>query len=240
MRRERLERLLRDGGCLAAVSVGEWSLYRSRDRRRRKIASIGSPVVEVMRAEGALAPVPGTESELLVWSRRAETFMPSPTTGLKPSLPRLDEAPSGQVRCSLLTRTLLRTSDHALRRRLALAALNWRQDMSESEASGLGHGMNWSAILAGTRIDASFVSRANYVRMSGAADRLAVIRKALSKQELRLLDLMILTDATRHAIAQSLGESDSKIDKSGLRVLKQLSDLYACATTLPGQASPFV
>lgn len=224
---------------MAAVSVGEWSLYRSRDRRRRKVASIGSPMVEVMRAEGALAPVPDADAEILIWSRRAETLMPPPATRLKPHLPRLQEAQGGQVRCSLLTRILLRTSDHVLRRRLALAALNWRQDMSASEASGLGHGMNWSAILAGTRIDASFVSRANTVSMSGAANRLAVIRRALSKQELRLLDLMILTDGTRHGIAQSLGESESKIEKTGLRVLQRLTDLYARAATQPGRASPF-
>ena len=223
---------------MAALSAGEWALYRSHDRRRRKVAVIGSAMVETMRAEGALSALPDTDAEILVWSRRAETFAPHETVVARPRLTQFASAEHAQLRCSLLSRILLRVTDHKMRRRLAIAALNWRQDVDESEARGLGRGMNWSGILAGTRIDSSFRSEAAGLGAPRGAARLAAISRSLGKDEVRLLDLMILTDATRHAIARTLGQSDSEVEKSGLRVLRHLADLYRHAVTQPGQGSP--
>ena len=238
MRQERLERLLRDGGCLAPAARGQWAVYRSHDRRRRKLALIDASRVETLRAQGALAVLPDMETEILIWSRRAEVFAPIQTLQARPQLPQLRKDADEQLRCSLLTRILLRMNDDEMRRQLAIAALNWRQDVSEGDARGYGHGMNWPAICAGTRIDASFTPRDSCAASSGAADRVAALKRAMSKEEVRLLDLMVLTDGTRHAIAQKLGEKELHIEKAGLRVLKQLADLYRRAAKQPGQGRP--
>ncbi|MEL6830327.1 MAG: hypothetical protein AAFO63_09340 [Pseudomonadota bacterium] len=241
MRPERLERLLRAGGCLVEMDTGTWVLHRTHDRRQRHVAQISAAEIHALQAAGALVQRPSPGAACLVWSRN---YVGAPLASLtEDRLPDLQKPPTGTpiaLRGSLLTRILFRLADHKNRKRLAIAALNWRSDLVEAKSQGLAQGMNWNAVLAGTRIDGSAFSARGGSDQIGTERRVYAIKQRLGRAEIRLLDLMVLRDGSRHAIAKAMSCSETQIEKDGLRVLNRLANGYDRVVKRPDQATPSV
>ena len=235
---ERMQRLLRAGAHLYARSDGQWDLYRCSDRRRRRVGVLGPERVEALRAGGEVLRQSIEPPECLVWSRR-----PRETGAMVPPLPGRPDGgttpsqDSGRVSQSLLARVLASEPREIRRRRLAVAALNWRQDIEAVQSLGLSSGMNWTAIQAGTRIDGGGYSFGGFAGQTSAQDRLRAIERQLSRDERRLLNLLIIKGWTRHAVARSTGLSDRRAEQEAAKVLCRIADLFEKDVRRPGQGT---
>lgn len=233
---QRLQRLLRSGAHLFARPDGDWDLYRSADRRRRSVCILPAETVDGLLGQGDLLQLPGQSIACLVWSRRAHPDNASAPLPTKPINAALDG--KDQRGGSLLIRVLEGEQNPITRRRLAVAAMSWREDHEALQTEGVRSGMNWEAIFAGTRIQGGGTPQTLFSRQSGVRARLQAIQAGLGDRDRVVLRKMIIAGGTRHAVAKSMGLPDRQTERLASQALHRLANLYENSVRRPGQATP--
>ncbi len=232
----RLIRALQRGGCAAEASDTHWSVWRASDRRGRAIGELSTADVELLRLNGDLSLLGGTDDGRLVWTGRVDSL-----AGRAISAMALVKEPEGKKHHArpLLHRILAGRASPSERRSLARAARDFAEDVECSENSYSTRGMNWNAISAGTRIDGGQQGapnqRAGYA--TDAAIRMQRLNRHLTGEDMRFLWRLIIERDTRYAIAQWLSVSPSQSEVRGRRVLRDLAASYETKIKRPERAS---
>ncbi len=232
----RLIRALQRGGCAAEASETHWSVWRASDRRGRAIGTLSVADVELLRLNGDLSLLGGTDDGRLVWTGRVDSL-----AGRAISAMALIKEPEVQKHHArpLLHRILDGRASPNERRSLAQAARDFAEDVECAENSYSARGMNWNAISAGTRIDGGRQGapnqRAGYA--ADAAIRMRTLTHHLPGEDLKFLWRLIIDRETRYAIAQWLAVSPSQSEVRGRRVLRDLAAVYDTQVKRPAQAS---
>lgn len=232
----RLIRALQRGGCAVEAGEAQWSIWRASDRRGRAIGTLSAADVELLRLNGDLSLLGGTDDGRLVWTGQVDSL-----AGRAISAMALIKEPEGKRHHArpLLHRILAVRASPNERRSLARAARDFAEDVECSENSYSARGMNWNAVSAGTRIDGGRQGapnqRAGYA--ADAAIRMRRLNRHLSGEDMRFLRRLIIGRDTRYAIAQWLAVSPSQSEVRGRRVLRDLAAIYNTKIKRPARAS---
>jgi hypothetical protein len=225
--RPRLLRALARGGCVAQRTNGQWSVWRSIDRRGAIIGDVEAHDIDSYMLSGALKPLGGDADAALIWCGG----VPDMTQAQPSSQALLNDAGKSYQAQSLLMRLLCRVDDVERRQRLRNAALAFEGDVERSLSYGGASGMNWQALAAGTRIDGGTAreSGGRIGHAGRAASRLSLITAHMNADVFRLLERMIVQRETRYALAKWRGARPVDIEREALTGLRQLARLYDTA-----------
>jgi len=220
----RLLRALARGGCVGRCANGNWSLWRSTDRRGAIITDMTAADVEDLLLNGDLKPMGGDEDAALIWCGAL-----LPPADVKASAQALiGDAERRSCPQSLLQRVLNQISEEGQRRRLRQTALDFAGDFERAQTSGAASGMNWQALATGTRIDGGPVrdqsARIGYAGQ--AAARVAAVMERFDRDTFRFLERMVVYRETRYALVKRRGVRPAEVEHEGLRVLRKLARLY--------------
>lgn len=220
----RVLRALARGGCVGRRPNGDWSVWRSTDRRGAVIADMDAANVEELLLSGDLKPMGDDEDAALIWCGAA---LPAADIGASAQALIGDVERRSRPQ-SLLQRVLSQVSEESQRRRLRQVAQDFAGDFERAQTSGAASGMNWQALAAGTRIDGGPVrdqsARIGYAGQ--AAARVAAVMERFDRDTFRFLERMVVYRETRYAIVKWRGLRSAEVEHEGLRILRKLARLY--------------
>jgi len=220
---DRLIRALQRGGSLRKDGRGGWQVWRGKDTRTRPIGTLTAAEVDVLWAEGCLGKLGEFHPARLVWKGDGQSG-----SSALPSSEILEERsskPRTSDQKSLISRVIGAIPDDETRSILSFHVGEILNDLDLSAAYGAPSGMNWSAIMSGTRIEQSGgKSDPSYFRFESAraSARLGALRQALSSDEAVLFQLVFCERASRYRVQQRFRGTAKDIEERTLKLIRRV------------------
>ncbi len=120
-------KVLRRGGVTAALPSGDWGVWRSRDRRRRRMGTLSASEVDLLRAYNCLTSANDDDREVLRW-HQSQLDLPIPFKNLPAQQTCADSAPA------FLDTLILAHKSARERRAFAQAVCRFRCDAAKPSA----------------------------------------------------------------------------------------------------------
>lgn len=216
----RLVRALQRGGVAAAAGADTWQVWRSLDRRGRVIGTLSGAEIDILRLRSDLKPLGNDQDQVLIWAgKRVEL---DSVAAAAPDLTPLAGPPAR----SLLEMLIANCPAPALRARIRQACQSYLRDLEDVSRSG-STTMNWEGLARG-RLDKGQRQRSSYKpRISKSAEaRLAKVTQDLSSEARSVLNMLVVRELPRSAIAKTLAVRPALAERQGLSILRQLVAIY--------------
>lgn len=232
--KERFLRALYRGGCVAPVSGQNWGVWRGQDLRQRSIGQVSDEEVVHLQICGHLRELGLDEQSRLVWS--------GPQTELGSVVPNADILGECEAQAlngaSLLERVVLGVSSKREQERLIRAATDYQSDYEQFYRASSFGGMNWNAIIAGTRVDGGMVGAGERRRdfANTAKQRKEKLRDLLGEIAEAKLKSIIIDRVSRTAFCRQYSMSSTSSEIKGLALLTALADAYDRRVKRPERA----
>ncbi|GAB5454346.1 MAG: hypothetical protein Hens2KO_05750 [Henriciella sp.] len=204
----------------AAASADTWQVFRTQDRRGRVIGTLSGAEIDILRLRSDLKPLGQDQDQLLIWAgKRGEL---DSVAAAAPDLTPL----TGPRARSLLEMLIANCPSPALRARIRQACQSYIQDLEDVSRAG-STTMNWDGLTRGRRGKGQRQRSSYEPRVSKSAEtRLAKIAEDLSPEARSVLNLLVVRELPRSAIARTLAMRPALAERQGLFLLRQLVAIY--------------
>lgn len=218
----RLLRALQRGGVTAEIRADVWGIWRAPDRRGRVIGTVSGADIDILRLQKNLKPLGADREAVLVWAGE---------TGPATEAPQMDAAAltdTAHNSSPLLEAILRKTPSPDAREALRRACEQFRHDLEHASHSAGYVTMNWARLGAEARSTTpspwggSMRSRGH----QAAQARLASLAEQVSDADLSILELTVIRELTRRALAKTLGLRPALAERRVSAVLQTLVEHY--------------